>query len=147
MAGEGGGGASYGDIDKSCRFCLSYDGGALLFYVRKDFVAVFFLPVPQTIPASFDVPRGIHAYSEQEDVNILGHENFLRLNGARNIGIRTSFGVPVVSRWGVTFVIVFYSRTTVQVCSRLEGVLLRAVDRNLLIVRLWETNFLGLIAV
>lgn len=46
----------------------------------------------------------------------LNHSHFLRLNGARNIGIRTSFGVPVVSRWGVTFVIVFYSRAAVQVC-------------------------------
>lgn len=52
----------------------------------------------------------------QEDVGRLGQVNFLRLNGARNIGIRTSFGVPVVSRWGVTFVIVFYSRSAVQVC-------------------------------
>ena len=47
----------------------------------------------------------------------LNHSHFLRLNGARNIGIRTSFGVPVVSRWGVTFVIVFYSRAAVQVRS------------------------------
>ncbi|CAN0315742.1 unnamed protein product, partial [Hapterophycus canaliculatus] len=45
----------------------------------------------------------------QENVVNLNHSHFLRLNGARNIGIRTSFGVPVVSRWGVTFVIVFYS--------------------------------------
>lgn len=52
----------------------------------------------------------------QEDVNRLDQDHFLRLNGARNIGIRTSFGVPVVSRWGVTFVIVFYSRMAVQVC-------------------------------
>lgn len=51
----------------------------------------------------------------KEDVRRLGQMHFLRLHGARNIGIRTSFGVPVVSRWGVTFVIVFYSRTAVQV--------------------------------
>lgn len=54
----------------------------------------------------------------QENVVNLNHSHFLRLNGARNIGIRTSFGVPVVSRWGVTFVIVFYSRAAVQVCMR-----------------------------
>lgn len=40
---------------------------------------------------------------------------FLRLNGARKIGIGTSFALPVVSRWGVTFVIVFYTRDTIQV--------------------------------
>lgn len=57
----------------------------------------------------------------QEDVRRLGQMHFLRLDGARDIGIRTSFGVPVVSRWGVTFVIVFYSRTAVQVRSRFSG--------------------------
>lgn len=64
-------------------------------------------------------PNGIFPVSGghffQEDVRRLGQMHFLRLNGARNIGIRTSFGVPVVSRWGVTFVIVFYSRQAVQV--------------------------------
>lgn len=42
---------------------------------------------------------------------------FLRLNGARKIGIGTSFALPVVSRWGVTFVIVFYTRSKIQVCG------------------------------
>lgn len=51
----------------------------------------------------------------QENVLSLNHSHFLRLHGATSIGIRTSFGVPVVSRWGVTFVIVFYSRAAVQV--------------------------------
>lgn len=52
----------------------------------------------------------------------LNHSHFLRLHGATSIGIRTSFGVPVVSRWGVTFVIVFYSRAAVQVCDCVDEV-------------------------
>eukprot|EP00903_Cladosiphon_okamuranus_P019592 g18019.t1 len=49
-----------------------------------------------------------------ENVAKLDLSMFLRLNGARKIGIGTSFALPVVSRWGVTFVIVFYSRDTIQ---------------------------------
>lgn len=64
----------------------------------------------------------------QEDVRRLGQMHFLRLNGARNIGIRTSFGVPVVSRWGVTFVIVFYSRQAVQVESDMKVFIERTVS-------------------
>ncbi|CBN79690.1 conserved unknown protein [Ectocarpus siliculosus] len=49
-----------------------------------------------------------------ENVVNLDLSMFLRLNGARKIGIGTSFALPVVSRWGVTFVIVFYTRATIQ---------------------------------
>eukprot|EP00903_Cladosiphon_okamuranus_P010796 g10200.t2 len=64
----------------------------------------------------------------QENVSNLNHSHFLRLNGARNIGIRTSFGVPVVSRWGVTFVIVFYSRATVQLDTDMKMFIERTVS-------------------
>ncbi|CAM9798294.1 unnamed protein product [Discosporangium mesarthrocarpum] len=56
----------------------------------------------------------------QEDVGLLGQKIFLRLLGAVEMGIKTTFGVPVVSRCGVTFVIVFYSRATMQVNSGLK---------------------------
>ncbi|CAM9371440.1 unnamed protein product [Scytosiphon promiscuus] len=49
-----------------------------------------------------------------EDVVNLDLTMFLRLNGARKIGIGTSFALPVVSRWGVTFVIVFYTRDKIK---------------------------------
>ena len=39
---------------------------------------------------------------------------------AAQTGIRTTFGVPVMSRRGVTFVIVFYSRMTVHVNPALK---------------------------
>ncbi|KAG5187669.1 hypothetical protein JKP88DRAFT_353661 [Tribonema minus] len=63
----------------------------------------------------------------QEDVHLLGHNMFLRLNGAIKTGIRTTFGVPVVSRRGVTFVIVFYSRKTVHVNPALRAFIERTV--------------------
>ncbi|CAM9363198.1 unnamed protein product, partial [Hapterophycus canaliculatus] len=49
-----------------------------------------------------------------ENVVNLDLTMFLRLNGARKIGIGTSFALPVVSRWGVTFVIVFYTRDKIK---------------------------------
>lgn len=78
-----------------------------------------FLPVVPVLDRRTPKPSLLSPFltrvCRKEDIESLGHSHFLRLNGAKNIGIRTSFGVPVVSRWGVTFVIVFYSRTAVQV--------------------------------
>lgn len=69
------------------------------------------------LPALFACVRP----TRQENVSSLDLSKFLRLNGARKIGIGTSFALPVVSKWGVTFVIVFYTRDKIQVKSWLVG--------------------------
>ncbi|CAM9766497.1 unnamed protein product, partial [Phaeothamnion confervicola] len=65
----------------------------------------------------------------QPDVQQTDNNMFLRLNGALQLGIRTTFGVPVVSRRGVTFVIVFYSRDTVQLTGALREFIERTVTQ------------------
>ncbi len=65
--------------------------------------------------------------TRQENVSSLDLSKFLRLNGARKIGIGTSFALPVVSKWGVTFVIVFYTRDKIQVGRLVRSFALRRV--------------------
>lgn len=82
------------------------------------FILVFFLLVfrcPFNVPLK-PWPSFPSITCSQEDVVNLDLTMFLRLNGARKIGIGTSFALPVVSRWGVTFVIVFYTRDKIKVC-------------------------------
>jgi hypothetical protein len=70
-----------------------------------------------TFPVGDGLPGRVfhsHQCEWQEDVCLLGHEVFRRAEGAHKYGIRTTFGVPVVSQKGVTFVVVFYSRSVLR---------------------------------